>query len=274
MRYLKVPAWLYQQFGADYSLDVPHEAYGGWQNVPTALPLERTALISMHLWQFPPREEIPGLYSGHPYIPDANRMVAEVYPPLLAAARAATMPIIHVVMGGHGYFLDLPGYKQTLAVAGAEPARPAGALPDAEGADVIRALRTRQGYPGADNLPDIQRAHARVKFPDGALPAAGEYIAATTHQLNAVCRNLGVSHLIYMGFNTNWCLLVSPGGMVDMSRLGYVCSVIRDATNAVENKESARGEKHKEEALWRTSVGFGLVFDSAPLITALHEHAQ
>ncbi len=97
----------------------------------------------------------------------------------------------------------------------------------------------------------------------------GEYIAATTHQLNAACRKLGVSHLIYMGFNANWCILMSPCGMLGMRRLGYLCSLIRQATNAVENKESARGEKNKEEALWRTSVGFSLVFDADPIIAAL-----
>lgn len=268
VKYVKLPAWVYEQFGADYSLDVPHEAYGGWKEVSVSLPLERTALVSMHVWQFAPREELPGLYSGHPYIPAADRIVAEVFPPLLSAARTAGMPIIHVV-GGHDYYSHLPGYKQTMELAGPEPDAPPGALPDPDGVGAIRELMTNEGYPGAANLADIGRAHDSVRIPDGALPAEGEYIASTTHQFNAVCRKLGVSHLIYMGFNTNWCILMSPCGMVDMQRLGYLCSVIRQATNAVENKESARGEKHKEEALWRTSVGFGLVFDEAPLVTAL-----
>jgi len=270
MKYLKLPAWLYEQFGADYSLDVPHEAYGGWKEVPVSLPLERTALISMHVWQFGSRDEVPGLYSGHPYIPAADRIVAEVFPPLLSAARAAGMPIVHVV-GGPDYYSHLPGYKRTVALSGPEPERPEGAISDPEGVGAIWELKTNQGYPGADNLADIKRANDAISIPDGALPVEGEYIAATTHQMNAVCRKLGVSHLIYMGFNTNWCILMSPCGMLDMQRLGYLCSLVRQATNAVESKESARGEKYKEEALWRTAVGFGLVFDADPVVAALEK---
>jgi hypothetical protein len=74
-----------------------------------------------------------------------------------------------------------------------------------------------------------------------------------------------------MGFAINWCLLKSPAGMVDMSRLGYLCSAIRQCTTAVENKASAREEWGKEMGLWRVSVAFGFVFDSRMLIKALRE---
>ena len=265
---MKVPSWLYQQFGADYNLDIPHEAYGGWKEVSVPLSLQRTALVSMHVWQFASREEIPGLYCGHPNIAAADCIAVEVFPPLLSAARSAGMPVIHVV-GGSDYYSHLPGYKQTMELAGPEPEPPAGAPPDPEGVGKIRELIANEGYSGAKNIVDIRRAHDNVRIPDGALPVKGEYIAATTHQLNSVCRKLGVSHLVYMGFNANWCILMSPGGMVDMGRLGYLCSIIRQATNAVESKETAREERNKEEALWRTSVGFGLVFDADPFVAAL-----
>ena len=80
-----------------------------------------------------------------------------------------------------------------------------------------------------------------------------------------------MAHLIYIGFAINWCLLKSPGGMVDMSRLGYMCSAIRQATTAVENKETARRELNKESALWRVATHFGFVFDADPLIGALND---
>jgi hypothetical protein len=54
---------------------------------------------------------------------------------------------------------------------------------------------------------------------------------------------------------------MSPAGMVDMSRRQVMCSVLRQAVTAVENKESARRQGHKEEALWRIALAFGFVFD-------------
>ena len=62
---------------------------------------------------------------------------------------------------------------------------------------------------------------------------------------------------------------MSPGGMIDMSRHGIICSVIRQAVTAVENKESARFESHKEEAFWRIALAFGFVFDTADFLEAI-----
>ncbi len=93
------------------------------------------------------------------------------------------------------------------------------------------------------------------------MPEEGEPVVINSHQLNAICRDLGVWHLIYIGFAINWCLLLSPGGMADMSKRGVMCSAIRQAVTAVENKETARDETCKETALWRVALAFGFVFD-------------
>jgi hypothetical protein len=62
---------------------------------------------------------------------------------------------------------------------------------------------------------------------------------------------------------------MSPGGMVDMSRRGVICSVLRQAVTAVENRESAAAEAHKEEALWRIALAFGFVFDVDDVVAQL-----
>jgi hypothetical protein len=62
---------------------------------------------------------------------------------------------------------------------------------------------------------------------------------------------------------------MSPGGMVDMRRTGMICSALRQAVTAVENRESARTQAHKEEALWRVALAFGFVFDVDDLIRQL-----
>lgn len=267
---MKLRAHYYQQFDADRSREVPEEGFGGWRLEKIELPPERTALVSMHAWRFGPPERYPGLYRASAYLDRAEEILRTVYPPLLGAARRAGMHLFHVVGGGGDYFRDEPGYRETVRLAGEPPEAPPGA-PEDPLAQRLQKLRTNRVYPGEHNVEDCRRAHAEVEFPASARPLEGEPIAENAHQLNAVCRDRGVSHLVYVGFAVNWCLLMSPGGMLDMSRRGYLCSVVRQATTAVENRRTARTETCSELALWRVAVAFGFVFDAPDLIAALGE---
>ncbi len=96
-----------------------------------------------------------------------------------------------------------------------------------------------------------------------------EAIAATSAQLVALCCAHGVNHLIYVGFTINGCILLSPGGMVDMSRHGMLCSTVREGTTAIENRETARSELAKELGLWYIALLFGFVFDLEDMVSAL-----
>jgi hypothetical protein len=57
--------------------------------------------------------------------------------------------------------------------------------------------------------------------------------------------------------------------MVDMARHGCLCSTIREATTAVENRETAREQREMQQALWRVSLEFGFVFGLDDFIRAL-----
>lgn len=46
----KIIANYYQQFPADYSLEVPGEGYGGWKRAEIDLDIDGTALVVMHAW--------------------------------------------------------------------------------------------------------------------------------------------------------------------------------------------------------------------------------
>lgn len=48
MATINVPAHYYQQFDADYSLDVPGEGYGGWKKAELEIALNHTAVVVMH----------------------------------------------------------------------------------------------------------------------------------------------------------------------------------------------------------------------------------
>ena len=266
MSTLRLQAHYYQQFDADPARDVPGEGFGGWKTAGVELAPGRTALAVMHAWDCGRPDEYPGWRRAVEYYPRALRILKEVFPPLLAAVRRSPLPVFHVV-GGGDYYRDLPGYRRAVALAGPAPA-PARASRDPT-LDRLEAFRSDRVFVGAHNRPDVDAGFAKLGFAPEARPAEGEGVAEDAPQLAALCAAEGVNHLLYVGFAINWCLLMSPGGMVDMRRRGFLCSTIREAVTAVENRETARGEREKEQALWRVAVEFGFVFGLDDFVGAL-----
>ena len=152
MNPVKLPALYYQQFDADYARDVPAESYGGWKTGDIELAPEHTAVVMMHAWEAGTMEQWPGWRRCVEYHPRALKILAEVFPPLLSAVRASPMRLFHVV-GGRDYYSHLPGYKNTLKLAGASPAYPQVAK-DAtyEAQDKFRRAKV---FVGERNWPDV-----------------------------------------------------------------------------------------------------------------------
>ncbi|MCE7985753.1 MAG: hypothetical protein DYG89_31635 [Caldilinea sp. CFX5] len=258
MRPITLRADYYQQFDADLTLAIPGEGYGGWQQADLTIDLDHTAVVVMHAWAMGTPMQFPGWYRAVEYIPRAQQILTEHFPRLLATVRGAGITLFHVVDGGD-YYRAYAGYQRAVALAGPEPALPT--VPSDPTLAELRRFRSRHVSVGAHNQADVDAGFRQLAFPPAALPVGDEGIAENAHQLTALCLDAGVNHLIYTGFAINWCLLMSPGGMVDMRRRGLLCSTLRQAVTAVENKESARSEAHKEEALWRVALAFGFVFD-------------
>jgi hypothetical protein len=267
---LRIPTWYYQQFDADYSLDVPGEGYGGWKKETLEFSPDHTAVVSMHAWDCGTREQYPGWWRAVEYAPRAMRICQTIYPGLLQAVRNSPLPLFHVVGGGN-YYERHPGYRRAVELAGPEPPafEKAPADPTLER---LYEFRRRNVFVGTHNEADTNRGFENLDFAPEAKPLDHEGCAATGHQLFALCKEKGINHLIYIGFAINWCLLLSPGGMFDMSQRGIMCSAIRDATTAVENKDTARRELCKEIGLWRVALAFGFVFDLADFLAALEAH--
>ena len=268
---MRLKASYYQQFDADPALDVPAEGYGGWKQAEIELAPDRTAVVVMHAWEMGTPEQYPGWHRCVEYIPRAQEICAEVFPPLLAAVRASGLRLFHVV-GPGDYFRSYPGYKRALELAG--PTTPLESAPSDPSLDRLRQFRSEHVFVGKHNQADVERGFASMDFAREARPIGEEGIAEDAEQLFALCREAGVNHLIYTGFAIDGCLLMSPGGMIDMNRRGIMCSTIRQAVTAIECKETARSELAKQVALWRVAVMFGFVFDAPDLISALEEHRK
>jgi nicotinamidase-related amidase len=274
-RILKLKSDYYRHYPVDFSQGTQGaQGFKGWGNsLEIEVAAEETALVPMHIWNI-------GFHPQLPFSPQGNAgpimemlewasrsvpIIQTIIPPILKAARAAKIPIIHVA-SDEPYAKKYPGYQRTLEIAGAEPA----GLPKAPRFDEIKSpddQRTGLLF-GEKYMQALPHYMPYIDFPDQARPLDSEYVVFTTHQFNEVLRKQGIWNLIYIGFAINWCLWFSPGGMVDMSRLGYRCSCIKEAVTAVENKESVVGEQHKEEALWRTSLMFGYIHRADDFIGA------
>ena len=269
MKTLKLSAQYYQQFDADFTLDVPGEGYGGWKQAPVELSTEHTAVVVMHAWDTGTRQQYPGWHRAVEYIPRSVEISRTIFPGLLGAVRSSSLPLFHVV-GGGDYYHQCPGYQRAVALAGPAPAP----LPQVDSdpvLDKLKAFRSEQVFVGSHNRADVDRGFKALDFLPEARPLDHEGVAENGEQLFALCEEAGINHLIYAGFAINWCLLLSPGGMADISRRGVMCSALRQAVTAVENKETARLQLCKELGLWRVALAYGFVFDVEALMGALKQ---
>lgn len=270
MSVITLPTNYYQQFDADFTLDVPAEGYGGWKKENLPLSTEHTAVVIMHAWNCGTREEYPGWHRYVEYIGRSYKISREVFPELLKAIRSSEIKLFHVAAGGD-YYKNYAGNKAAVELAGPEPA-PAELVQQDTVLDKLWSFKSRYSGPGDHNKEDIARGLQKIDFSEEARPLENEEIAENDHQLFALCRKYGINHLIYAGFAINWCLLLSPGGMADMQKHGIMCSAFRQAVTAVENKATARKELCKELALWRVALAFGFVYDVEDFKKALTDN--
>lgn len=268
MRCITVPTGYYQQFHADDSLEVPAEGFGGWQKTDLELDLDHTAIVVMHAWDCGTKEEYPGWYRTVEYLPRANAICRDIFPGLLSAVRNAGMKVFHVGIRGD-YLEKYPGWKRTNSMRETWYTEPT--IQREESADKLWDFWSKHVVPGEDNIQDVNCGFQHLDFPPEARPLDDEEIAVNADQLFTLCQEYGITHLIYMGFAINGCLLVSPGGIADMVRRGILCSAIRQAVTAIENKESARHEIGKEMGLWFVSIISGFVYDMDDFTAALKQ---
>lgn len=272
MSIYEIPTWYYQQFDADYSLDVPAEGYGGWKQENLPIDPAKTAVVIMHAWDCGTYDRYPGWYRAVEYIPRANRIAGEIFPTLVSSVRESGMKLFHVAANGYG--TERPGYKITLDICRKYSAtNPMTKLSPPETYGVRKRLdkfKKDFSFVGAHNESDKDAGYNSKDFMRQAMPLDDEPIVFDCEQLHAVCLEYGINHLIYIGFAINWCLQYSPGNMNDMFRRGFMCSAIRQAVTAVENKESARNEMNKEHGLWVTAIQNGFVYDLDDFVKMLN----
>jgi len=257
-----VQAWSYAQHGADYSLPHPGEGYGGWKKDSIPIDPAHTAIVVMHAWDCGTREENPHTYRICEYVPRSVQIMNERFPAFLEKVRESGFHLIHIGSQSEKSLEELPGYERVKEKWGLGPTEER-IEPDPTWKE-LRKINSLRVFPGPLHPEDPTYVRDFA-----IMPKDDEDVACTTHQLFRLCKERGINHLIYTGFAINWCLTMSPCGMIDMNRHGFICSAIRELTTAVENKESCAVEEHKEYGLWAFSLCGGFVFDQKDVEDAL-----
>ena len=177
MRVFPVQANYYQQFDADFDLDVPGEGYGGWKKAIVNLSLDHTAVVVMHAWDCGTREQYPGWYRAVEYIPRADETCRTVFPGLLNAIRESDLKLFHVVSSGE-YYKKYSGYHRATQLTRNSP-QPIEKVDSDPTLENLRKFRTENVFVGSHNSSDVRCGFENLDFPEAAKPIDDEGIART-----------------------------------------------------------------------------------------------
>ncbi|MFH1569588.1 MAG: isochorismatase family protein, partial [Gemmatimonadota bacterium] len=197
------------------------------------VPVGQAALVLVDVW---------ATHYIDSWLARAAQVTRERIAPLLAAARAAGLTVIHAPSP---YVVERHHQECMPKVAGAgtrpAPAGPGTAAPGSEWPPArFRGIYRSGEFAafGRDPEPRLPGVYARyeteLKIAAPAQPRPGEPIIATGQQLHELLAGRGILHLFYAGFATNWCVIGRDYGIIAMNDRGYDIVLVRDATTGVE----------------------------------------
>ena len=118
-------------------------------------------------------------------------------------------------------------------------------------------------------IPIIYAPHDRMMSP-AIRPTEDELVMQGILSPRDIAHGLkaaGITHLIYMGYASNYCLMSRPIGAINMWRAGFGIIVVRDASIALETSETFAGE-------WSHRVMMDFVEASLGATTSVDEIRQ
>lgn len=212
-----------------------------------SIPAEQAALVLVDCWS----EHFIRSHAAN-----SARMMQEVLKPVLTAARASGVTIIHAPSPTY-----IEAYPQWVAYAsdrdlGFEPAAPPDDWPPPE-------FRRKEGpYAQFARLPepkvrDWVKDPSRYRIYEEVAPQPGDFVIKTGDQLHRLLKHRKLLHLFYAGFATNMCILYRDYGTRAMSQRGYNVILLRDCTTGIEHRETVEGQWLTRAAIDSIEVSVG-----------------
>ena len=192
------------------------------------VPLNEIALVCLDCWNW---------HFSHDTFEQMETVVRENIVPLLAACRAKGVLVIHApaspVAQRHPNWVRLTEGKKPQAVWPDSPAWPPVAFREKTGPYVK--------YARPNEPQSVERStHAQTKreFHPLIRPVGDEPVVLDGEELHRLCARRKVLHLVYVGFNTNCCLIFRDYGLPAMNARGYSTILVRDGTMDMETVET------------------------------------
>lgn len=207
------------------------EANYHYRTLQWEVPLEEMALVCLDCWNW---------HYSHDTLARMEEIVRENIAPLLAASRARGLLVIHApaspVAQRSPNWVRLTEGKRAQAPWPDSPAWPP---PEFRAKSEQYAKYARPPEPQSAAIA----AHAREKreFHPLVRPVGDEPVVLDGEELHRLCARRKILHLIYLGFNTNACIMVRDYGVPAMNRRGYTTILVRDGTTGMETAETHAG---------------------------------
>ena len=205
-------------------------ADGGVRTTPTPVPARRVGVVVIDMWNGYPCCTGRGLFAA--LVPRMNRA--------LAGMRGLGATVIHAPSDVSDQYVGWPQAERVAALPRYELPRvreiPAPRFPFAG--------QTCQCGPGIA-CPYLHHWHAihpdlTIAEQDWLL-VGPVYGGAGTQRLHALCRDRGLTHLLYLGIATNNCVVSKAAGMLYLARAGLEVILARDLTAAYDRYDPAAG---------------------------------
>jgi len=199
---------------------------GVWEEVQfdAALPIPQTAILICDMWD------------KH-WCSGASRRVEALalrMAPVIDAARARGIQIIHAPSETMEFYKDWPQRQRILRVAKIEPPAPLGL------SDPPLPIDDRDG--GCDTSDSFYKAWTREI---AALPMGGaDVISDDGPQIYSFLRERGIHNLLVMGVHANMCVLNRSFAIKKMTNWGIRCVLVRDLTDSMYDPKDRPNVSH------------------------------
>ena len=208
------------------------ESNTGYARLNWNIPREQVALVLVDIWD-------------RHYIEDpenrAETIIQQNIRPLLQASRHAGIEIIHAPSPREARL-----YKAWMRPSHTKeaPAQTAAAARAADSPWPPREFRRKTGPYEKYARPFEPMASVRAQRLKGMRihpdvePVGSEVVVASGEELHQYCKEKGILFLVYLGFNTNACILTRDYGTLAMGKRGYEIILLRDCTTGMESCET------------------------------------
>ena len=155
-------------------------------------------------------------------------VLAKQAEPVLVAARAKGMTVVHAPSDCMAFYADHPARKRTLAVEKAVPPKPL------DRPDPPLPIDDSDG--GCDDVPPAKFSKAWTRqHPAITIDPDRDYISDSGAEVYSVLKAKGLTTLVVMGVHTNMCVLKRTFAIKQMTRWGVDVLLVRDLTDAMYN---------------------------------------